>query len=464
MTTKISQILQLASEKNKLRTTLWVISVLFFFIITLIITVLTPMLADDYSYAMRYIFGTSQVVSGVGDAFRSAAECYMGNSGRFLTHLLYQFFFACDKMVFNIAAAGAAVITGFLLYKLICPGKKSSLTAYILVNLSLWLFSPEYGQDIFWESGAINYLFPMIPILGMLYLYRRHSCGAPEKDSLLRCVLVFLLGVIAGWQFENSSIVVPAVTLLYIIIDKRSGKLARWQIFGFAGSAAGYLLLVAAPGNFSRMDAETASVSLSVPFKFAIISYYWVMFVGFLTAAFIAEIIICIRRGKKKLLIQGAVFAIAALASAYCMIMAPTSPERTWFITAAMMTAAVGIPAAGLLNSHGRNAYSVPASVKAALCCASLLYLLVAGADTAISSWELSQQFAQREQIISEAKENGQTTAVIPVYSHKYPFKSNHDAYYGLYDIEAGADSPNSFNHIAAEYYGLDSIIGEIQE
>lgn len=67
------------------------------------------------------------------------------------------------------------------------------------------------------------------------------------------------------------------------------------------------------------------------------------MFVGVLTAIFIIGVILCIRKGEKNALYQGLIFAFAALASAYCMLAAPSSPERTWFITVSLMTTADGI-------------------------------------------------------------------------------------------------------------------------
>lgn len=444
-------------KKSKARTALWICVIAAAFGTVLLINCLTPMLADDFHYKMNLVFGENRKVTNISDVFTSAVNSYMGNSGRTLTFLLYNLFFSMDKMVFNVASSLAYMVVTYLLYLIIRGNRKNSLTIYILVHFSLWIFSPEYGQDVFWMSGAINYLFPLIPIFSILYIYRRHTYKPFAKDGMIKCASLFILGLIAGWQLENSSIAVPLVTLLYIIYYKKQNKapVPKWAISGFVGSLAGYALLIAAPGNYCRLGSEVASVSLSLPFKFAMISYYWIMFMGVLSTVLAAGLIINKTTHKDSAdFWQALIFALAALATAFCMIAAPTSPERTWFVTAALLTAACGI----VLDFSGAIV-SAP-SVKAIICAAALVFLGASVADTALVTYETRSQFLAREVKILEAKSNGETSVEVSVYSHKYPFKSNHEALYGLYDVELGDNAPNSFNIIIAEYYGIDRITG----
>ena len=444
-------------KKGKARTALWICVITAVFGAVLLINCLTPMLADDFYYKMNQVFGENRKVTDLSDVFTSAVNSYMGNSGRTLTFLMYHLFFSMDKMVFNVANSLAYMLVTYLLYLIIRGNRKNSLTLYILVHLSLWIFSPEYGQDVFWMSGAINYLFPLIPIFSILYIYRRHTYKPFAKDSMAKCAALFILGLIAGWQLENSSFAVPVVTLLYIIYYKKQNKASvpKWAISGFVGGLIGYALLVAAPGNYCRLNSETASVSLSLPFRFAMISYYWIMFMGVLSAVLAVGLIINKATHKDSAdFRQALIFALAALASAFCMIAAPTSPERTWFVTAGLLTAACGI-----VFDFSDTVVSSP-SVKAAICAAALVFLGASVSDTAIVTYETRSQFLDREAKILEAKNNGETSVEVSVYSHKYPFKSNHEALYGLYDAEVGENAPNSFNMIIAEYYGVDCIIG----
>lgn len=319
----------------------------------------------------------------------------------------------------------------------------------------MWAFTPELGQDIFWLSGAVNYLLPMLPIMGLICIYRCHFEKPFSSDKIPRCIIITIIGILAGWSLENSGITVPVIAGLYMLLyRKHNRKIPKWAICGFIGAVLGYAALIIAPGNFKRRDIEIQSVSLSLPFKLAVITYYWIIFAGVLTAVFIAASIICIRKGKKTQLWQGLIFAVAALVSAYCMIAAPSSPERTWFITIALMTAADGILLKAVIPETGHT------SIKAVFCAAALIILGTMAADTMLASYDIRNQFAERKQIILEEKSEGKTVIEIPVYSLKYPFKANRYALYGLYDVELGENAPNSFNKAIADYYGVEALIG----
>ncbi len=438
---------------DKAKCAAWTVVTLLFFCTVLIINFLTPLLADDFYYGQNLIYGTKRTVNSLGDVFSSLRNFYVGNSGRAFTFLLYHLFFALDKWVFNVASSLTYMGVLVLIYNIIRGKGRHSLTLFILVNLSLWLFSPEFGQDVFWMSGAINYLFPMLPILGVIYIYRKNAYDDKNKDSVIQCLGMFALGFIAGFQFENSSITVIAVALGYLYLAVKKKQRLKWRITCLAGCIIGYVGLIAAPGNYTRLGKETASVSLSLPFKFAMITYYWIMFVGVLTTVFLFALTRTKQHGVRS---EGAIFAAAALISAYCMLAAPTSPERTWFVTVIMMTIAVGIVLEPLKCGCPDNNMLKKAAVGF---CAVIIFLAY-GADTVITTYEISQQFAAREELILAEKEKGETVINVLVYYHKYPFKANKNALYGLYDLELGENPPNSFNTIIADYYGVDSVIG----
>lgn len=56
---KAEGIIKKASEKGSLRELIWIAAITSVFILTLIITELTSMLADDYYYAMNKVYGES---------------------------------------------------------------------------------------------------------------------------------------------------------------------------------------------------------------------------------------------------------------------------------------------------------------------------------------------------------------------------------------------------------------------
>lgn len=449
---KLSNLSASIFENSRLRAVLTIALVVVMFCTLLIVNLLTPPIGDDYLYYR---------VCALGESFFSSVARFISYrrnmwTGRALTDFsAFVVYRLLDTVSISIIYSLSYILTAGLLYLIVRGKGKNSIGLFVGINLSLWAFVPELGQDIFWKGGAVNFLLPMLPILGMLLIYRRGYDSSGQKDGAAKCVLMALLGVISGWQLENSSIAVPFVTFVYIFLWKyKRVKVPKWAWAGFAGSVLGYILLITAPGNSHRAGFEASSASLSLPFKFAVITYYWIMFAGVLTVLFLLGAIKC-RRSSPSAVIEGSVFAAAALVTAYCMIAAPSSPERTWFITISLMTAAAGIVL--------REAFSldnVSRGAKIALCTAALIILGTMAADTILASYDIHEQFLQREEMILTAKENGESVVSVPVYKLKYPLRANRYALHGLYDVELGQNSQYSFNDYVAKYYGVDAIIG----
>lgn len=444
------------TQKGAARICLWCAVIIVTFLFVLVINCLTPLLADDYYYIQNRVMGETEVVRNYSDFIRSLVNARDLQSGRTLTLILYHVFALVGKTIFNIIDAVSYMIFVFLMYFLVKGEGKHSISIFAAINLSIWLFTPELGQDIFWISGAINYLLPMLPITGVFLIYKKHMEKPSNSLKIPKAIIIFLLAVLAGWSLENSGITVPIVTGLYILLYRyRKIKIPIWAISGFAGAVLGYAALLTAPGNFRRYENEVETVSLSLPFKAAIISYYWIMFVGVLTAVFIIGVILCVKKGEKDALYQGLIFAFAALVSAYCMVAAPSSPERTWFITVSLMTAADGIILRAILPDIPDHR-----PIKAVCCMAALIILAAMAADTVLTTYDIREQFIAREQYILAEKERGNMIIEVPIYKNKYPFKAHRDALYGLYDLELGENSVNGFNWAIADYYGVYTLIG----
>ena len=67
---------------------------------------------------------------------------------------------------------------------------------------------------------------------------------------------MFALGVLAGWSVENLAVTVCVLAAGISWQAKRKGDLPLWMPAGAFGAFAGLVLLVAAPGNFVRYDAQ----------------------------------------------------------------------------------------------------------------------------------------------------------------------------------------------------------------
>lgn len=355
-----------------------------------------------------------------------------------------------------------------MIYYICKESKKVKVSLYIGINLLIWFFIPDYGQVMFWLSGSSNYLWLITPILIMILIFRKYSINQNViKNNLFSALIIFLLGVLAGWFSENGSAGMLVILTLYIVYFYFNNmRISKYIISGYIGSLIGFFLLVTAPGVAVRSAVEQSEVHLSFIFKFFMISYFWV---AYLFAIFIILAIVfflgkrCFDFKKNNCIYQCIIFVIASFAAAFCMLAAPTSPERTWFCVVVFIVIAVGI----LYEKFDFENININVNEKTILMLRRLVLTVIIFAtcnfivmylDTVMSTYEIRTQTKQREEYILSEKSKGNLDITTPIISHKYPFLSHHDALYGLTDI---TEDPNHYaNTSICRYYGIRSIVG----
>lgn len=250
---------------------------------------------------------------------------------------------------------------------------------------------------------------------------------------------------------ENMSAgMIIIITLQLLYYRKNIGRINIPIISSYVGSLLGFVCLVLAPGNQMRAEAETG-INLSISFKFFMISYYWVTFVGVICIIWL--VLYWIKRYLHKEVVS-IPYVIGAIVSAYCMIVAPSSPERTWYIVCVYLILAVGI----LYNSFEIENTSLQKGIITIVCTGTMIFLGIAMSDTILYSREISTQIKAREEYIFDQKAKGNLDIKTKVITHQYPFRAKHDGLTGLSDI---TDDPEYWvNQKLAEYYGVNSIIG----
>ena len=107
---------------------------------------------------------------------------------------------------------------------------------------------------MFWQSGAVNYLYSAVWIFAFMLIYVRQVRTPDAKPLPVSFLWMIPLGLITGWSNENMG---PAsFCLSLIVIGYFAGMLKRkvpiWMWLGSISSLCGSILVVAAPGNFVR--------------------------------------------------------------------------------------------------------------------------------------------------------------------------------------------------------------------
>ncbi len=294
---------------------------------------LTPLYADDYAYTRSFV--TKEQLSSVADICASMRLHYVRVNGRIVVHFLAQLFLWWGKPVFDVINTAAFLSLGTLMYVLAAGTLKDfKITGWLLGLLGLWLLAPGFGQSYLWLTGACNYLYGPLIILAFLVTYRQGVASRRRRRSFALSLLYLPAGLLAGWTNENTGVALIAAVLCFTIKSKReTGRFCAWMGTGFIGSVTGLLCMILAPGQTARLSSYpglTPGLLLERALRITNTFLYelWPAILIFLVL--LAVYFIKSKENRWKNLANTGIFTLAALLSAYSMVLAPYFPERAW--------------------------------------------------------------------------------------------------------------------------------------
>lgn len=327
--------------RNPKKTAMYLIA-LFSFVAIFIFNYFTPFLSDDYGYAAQ-----ARTARGLTDLIAQEYHQYMTWIGRSVAHLILRISLRLPLILFKTANSIVFVLLSFLIYLQIPHRKKYDPIVFLLIQLSLWLFTVDFRQTVLWQTGACNYLWTTTIILAMMTTMHsfRRVIGAPQRKGwhgLLFLILLFVFGVVAGWCSENTS-GACLVYILLLVIDERVNE-KRWFAEGIAGALGtltGLLFMVLAPGNALRAQVRekgnyTGLLGLASRFQkvtLIVCQYFFVL----LCVAGILLIVIHLlmrkeeRRARLRLIRRPLVFLFLFLITAYALILTEPTQPRAYF-------------------------------------------------------------------------------------------------------------------------------------
>lgn len=232
-------------EKEKSKKKILLI-LLITFAVMFVINSIVPRIVDD--------LGQKQD----SNIFQYVKDRYLGWSGRVTTDFTNTFFLKWPKIIFNIFNAFMFTALAFLTYKHIVGNKESKRNWIILliVELTIFLSVPVFGQTILWETGSVNYLWNTVYILAFSLMFR---LTYEEEDNIKSNKLIYflqILGIIAGCSNENTGGGLILLELLFILnLKLKKKKVPAWMYLGTCFSIIGFAILIIAPGNYVRSDA-----------------------------------------------------------------------------------------------------------------------------------------------------------------------------------------------------------------
>lgn len=399
----------------------YLIFIIVFFIMFLLNS-LTPLLVDDYFYSLK--FNSSSRINNILDIIIFQKDHYLNWGGRVISHSLAQIFLLLPKFIFNICNSIMFIIEGYLIYKIVCKEDNNYILG--IIYLLLWFINPIFGQINLWLIGSCNYLWTINIILFCIYLFFN------EKNNLNYKILLFIFSFLTGMCNENTSLAVIIMFILScIFIDK---KVSKNKIISIILSIIGYLILMLAPGNYTRYGNNKIITTI-----FSFITKYIYLIIPILILLFI--IMIYNRVKKDKILY---IYFIGIIVIVFSLIVVPEIFIRN-FYSAIIFSLIILVT---IIKSFSMKTIKV-------ICIILSIVFSINFIFTINDFLEFNSFYKERESILIKASKEKKKNIKIPKY-----YSSNSKIPISVDMPDLNYDSKEFPNNVLERYYKIDNIIG----
>lgn len=418
---------------------------------------LTPYIADDFTFA--YAFDTGLRLHSLPQLLQSLAYHYYEWSGRVVVKFFAQGFTMFPKVLFNLCNAAAYTGLALVLYRL-ALGRRTGrydLVTFALILAALWEISPAFGQTNLWMCGACNYLWASLGCLSFLLPWR-YYLQKPFAGGWPTAVGMGLAGILAGWLSENTSAgMLVCLVLCLGGLAASHRKIPLWMWTGFAGSVVGFVILIAARGNYNRAsgygDYDSFLTRYAVRFFNCLnmLKDYALPLLFAFVILFVLLAFQCRAAGSGYgSLIWPGILLLGGLAANFAMILSPDYYERSTHGPFTLLTAAC---AACAVQLSGRTLRKV-------LTCAAACAALVCAFHAAEAGYDIASYYVMyqtRDALLrTEAADLGEAAPQAELVSYAIEPYTRWCAAYGLPDIRE--DSGDSIGLCRARWYGVGGI------
>lgn len=209
-----------------------------------------PTLSDDMLYRFMWTGNDGapvQTIDSLGDLLHSQWVHYMTVNGRFVPHLLAQFFLVF--MPPQVLQLLNAVLFAVLLHLCVCwadSRRRMPLTTAVVACFFLFVVFQGVRTALLWGLGALNYLWVLVAVMALLLWMKRVG----DRYSLRHYVLS-PLALLAGWTHEALLLPLSVAFVAYILANRRqlgSKPVVLYMLWMMAGTA----LCLLSPGLASR--------------------------------------------------------------------------------------------------------------------------------------------------------------------------------------------------------------------
>lgn len=299
-----------------------------------------PFMMDDIWYST--ILSSSQPLSSFSDIIQAQVWHWHNWGGRSIAHGLLQMILMAGEGFADILNTLWLFVLSFTIIicsKTTTAGIKNNL-AWLAVTASLIIgLAANWKMSMFWQAGAANYLYITAFLLFFIFCYLREVEGGAKSLPGITFWMI-PLALIAGWSNENMGPTCFIVSVIVIILMKKSTKkIPFWMIEGSIICFIGCVLCIAAPGNFVRVNAMNDNhgilwtLFLRCYYECTALFSFQMLTVLTLAAVLITSVgILGIKLRKTE-----CILLVSALLSWGAMILSPHYPDRATFGTMCLM-------------------------------------------------------------------------------------------------------------------------------
>lgn len=309
------------------------------FILTYCLNFLYPLLNDDWEYTFTNL---GKRVSSFSDILATQYDHYFTWGGRTVVHVIAQCLLWIGKPIANLLNSIAYVVLIFVMFSIgnkEIRKKYTSAWSLIFLFIAMWFLQSDYGETTLWITGSANYMWGTLIILLFLYPYCSYYYSRKCTDSILKSLLFFIAGIIAGWTNENMAVALfTFIVVLFIFIKTEKDKIPAWAIWGVVGVIIGMSFMLLAPGNQARYMEVTKDITIDTIYyiKRAIASLKLFVRYGLLPLFLYIVLLILFVKQKQHLSYfktyrLSILFYATSLIGFMVMIASPNFPPRAWF-------------------------------------------------------------------------------------------------------------------------------------
>lgn len=432
------------------------------FVAVTIFEYLTPMLSDDIAYMDDVL-----KANNFFDLFVQEYQHYVSHTGRSISHIILRIFlFIGNKLVFDVVAGLVFVTMSILIYLNVDNRREYDVKLYGIVLSLMWFFDAAISDTVLWMDGACNYMFTGTIVMGFLTFYRL-GLKKNKNYGILPTLGLFFFGVIAGWCNENTSggliafIILELIHELFIERKERKG-LKLWMVSGLVGTLTGFVMLLASPGNYNRLEVteeeHTGIVAMAARFLKITINIqenYLVL----LCAAVVLLVLLAYLIGDKEKYLKSVkpivFFIFLFIITCYALIMVPTSELRSYYGASIFLMVAVA-NGASLLEDRGDAL--IKGALGSFLAVAAIIFVFFYFSEGAKLA-RIKREYDERDAYFARMHQEGITDIYAPMLRPQWETRFS-----AAYRMDISEDDEYWINMFYSAHYKLGIIAGVDRE